>query len=108
MNPDPSLESFSRFATEQYRSETKLWVWLFLVVSVLLGLMGFNFAWVFPALDGVLPQNRNLSVLISASTLFVFLCGLRLVSLFAWYFIIFWLLRWFPVLRKEKFSGSGS
>ena len=107
MNSEKSLESFSRFAKEQYKTETKVWVYLFFILSVIFGVLIFNTSLYFFAPMGVLNEySLFLSALVHAVGMFLFLYGLHLVCLFIWYFIIFWLLRWFPVIRKEKFSSN--
>ena len=104
MSNEKSLERFSDFAKEQYKTETKVWVYLFLVISVIFGVSNLVSGWSYFA-NGSLSIDWLLSELAMAGVLFLFFCGLRLVSLFTWYFIIFWLLRWFPTIRREKFSA---
>ena len=104
MEHEKSLESFTQFAKHQYKSETKVWVYLFLVLSLIYGVSEFVSGWNYFA-KGSLPENWPLLVLARTSAIFLTLYGIRLVSLFTWYVIIFWLLRWFPVIRKEKFSS---
>lgn len=105
MNTEKSLEKFSAFAKEQYKTETKVWVYLFLVISVIFAAANLVSAWGYFA-NGSLSVDWLFSELAMAGGLFLFLYVLRLVSLFTWYFIIFWLLRWFPTIRREKFSAN--
>jgi len=93
MSNEKSLEKFSCFAKEQFKGETRLWLYLALAVSVIFWISMPSFM-----------ESKSLRFAMSVG-LFLFLYGLHLVSLFIWYIIIFWLLRWFPSIRKEKFSG---
>ena len=97
MKNEQSLEKFSYFAREQFKGETKLWLYLSLAAGVI-----FCVSMLFP--EPGLIESKSLVFAMSVGV-FLFLYGLHLLCLFLWYVIIFLLLRWFPSLRKEKFSG---
>lgn len=106
MSHEKSLEKFSDFAIGQYRTETKVWTYLFLVISVIFGVTNLFVGWEYEAQKDIFSYGWLLFELVKSVSLFLFLYLLRLVSLFIWYVIIFWLLRWSPEIRRERFSAT--
>ena len=102
---EKSLEKFSSFAMEQYKTETKVWVYFFFVISAIVGI---SYLWVGSCTmtpNGIFSNSWLLYAVALSVGLFLFLYVLRLVSLFLWYVIFFWALRWSPEIRRENFMS---